>query len=48
MLTWLLYVNEVGYVTETEDDAVCVNAPGEVPYETVGLLSCEKVFQDTR
>lgn len=39
MLTWLLYVNEVGYVTDSEDDAVWVNASGVKPYWTLGLLS---------
>ena len=46
ILTWLLYVSDVGYVTETLDEA---NSPkaGVRPYLTVGLVSLEKVFQDT-
>jgi len=30
-LTWLLYVREVGYVTETSEDAVRMRASGVRP-----------------
>lgn len=47
ILTWLLYVKDVGYVMETLEEADRFMDPAVNPYLTVGLLSFEKVFQET-